>query len=82
MKTFFWLFVFFMATPMACGDFQARGPVAPVAAPAYARATAMRDLSCVCDLHHSPWQCPILNPLNEPGIELVSSWMLVGFVNC
>ena len=31
--------------------------------PAYA--TAMLDLSCVCDLHHSSWQCRILNPLSE-----------------
>ena len=31
--------------------------------PAYA--TAMPDLSCICDLHHSLWQCWILNSLNE-----------------
>ena len=24
-----------------------------------------RDLSLVCDLHHSSWQCWILNPLIE-----------------
>ena len=28
-------------------------------------ATATRDPSCVFDLHHSSWQCRILNPLNE-----------------
>ena len=28
-------------------------------------ATAMQDLSHVCDLHHSSRQCQILNPLNE-----------------
>jgi len=33
--------------------------------PATARAIAMRDLSCVCDLHHSSWQRRILNPLRE-----------------
>ena len=33
--------------------------------PAYTIATAMQDLSCVYDLHHSPWQCQILNPLNK-----------------
>ena len=27
--------------------------------------TATPDLSCVCDLHHSPWQCQILNPLSR-----------------
>ena len=30
-----------------------------------APATATRDLSQVCDLHHSPWLCQILNPLSE-----------------
>jgi len=32
---------------------------------AYATATAMPDLSCVCKLHHSSWQSRILNPLSE-----------------
>ena len=32
---------------------------------AYATATAMQDLSHVCDLHHSSWQHWILNPLCE-----------------
>ena len=31
---------------------------------AYATATAVRDLSHVCDLHHSSWQHWILNPLS------------------
>ena len=33
--------------------------------PAYTTATAMQDLSHVCDLHHSSRQCQILNPLSE-----------------
>ena len=33
--------------------------------PAYTTATATWDLSCVCGLHHSLWQCWILNPLSE-----------------
>ena len=33
--------------------------------PAYATATAMRDPSRVCDLHHSSWQRRILNPLSK-----------------
>ena len=32
---------------------------------AYATATIMPDLSCVCNLHHSSWQCQILNALSE-----------------
>ena len=33
--------------------------------PAYATATAMPDLSCVCYRYHSSRQCHILNPLSE-----------------
>jgi len=33
--------------------------------PAYTTATAMQDLSCVCNLHHSSWQCWSLNPLSK-----------------
>ena len=29
---------------------------------AYATATATRDLSRICELQHSSWQCQILNP--------------------
>ena len=31
----------------------------------YTTATAALDLSHICDLHHSLWQCQIHNPLNE-----------------
>ena len=27
--------------------------------------TATQNLSRICDLHHSSWQCKILNPLNK-----------------
>ena len=33
--------------------------------PVYTTATAMKDLSFICGLHHSSWQCWILNPLTE-----------------
>ena len=33
--------------------------------PAYTTATAMPDPTHVCDLHHSSWQCQILNPLSK-----------------
>ena len=49
--------------------------------PSYATATAMRYLSLVCDLHHSSWQCWILNPLSRQGIETATSWFLVGLVS-
>ena len=31
-----------------------------------ATATAVPDLSSVYDLHHSAWQCQILNPVSRP----------------
>jgi len=43
---------------------------------AYTTATATRDLSHICDLHHNSQQCKILNL-----IELESSWILVGFIS-
>ena len=32
---------------------------------AYTTATVMQNPSWICDLHHSSWQCWILNPLSE-----------------
>ena len=34
-----------------------------------ATATAMPDLSCICSLHHSSWQHPILNQLREVRVR-------------
>ena len=46
---------------------------------AYTTATAMQDPSCICDLHHSSWQCHILNPLSKPRDGtynlMVPSWI-------
>ena len=35
--------------------------------PAYTTATATQNPSSDCDLHHSSWQCGILNPMIRPG---------------
>ena len=61
---FFFVFCLFRASPVAHGGSQARGLIRAVAA-SLPRATATPDLSCVCDLHHSSWQCWILNPLSK-----------------
>ena len=61
---FFCLFAISWAAPLAHGGFQSRGWIGAIAL-AYARARAMRDLSRVWDLHHSSWQCQILNPLSK-----------------
>ena len=50
---------------MACGSPQARdGMEWELQLLAYTTATAT-DPNCVCDLHHSSWQCQTLNPLSE-----------------
>ena len=47
---------------------------------AYATATAMRDPSCVCNIHHSSWQHWVLNPLSEArdrtSTLMDTSWVL------
>ena len=47
---------------------------------AYTTATAMQDLSCVFDLHHSSRQRQILNPLSEAKDQtrnlMIPSWIL------
>ena len=59
---FFLFFLFlFRAVPLSS---QSRSRIA-AAAPAYSTGTATPDLSCLCDLPHSLWQCQILNPLIE-----------------
>ena len=37
----------------------------PSAVFGYTAATATPDLSRICGLHHSLWQCQILDPLSE-----------------
>ena len=48
----------------------------------YTPATATRDLSLVCNLHHSSWQHWILNPLSETRdgtcILVDTSWVHYG----
>ena len=45
----------------------------------YATATATQDPSRLCDLHHSSWQCQILNPLSKARdrtlILMDTSWI-------
>ena len=63
---FFCLFCLFRATPVAYGGSQAGGLIG-----AYTTATAMPDPSRLCDLHHSSWQCWILDPLSKArGLNL------------
>ena len=56
--------LFFMGAPAVDGGSQARGPIGATAA-GYTTATATRDPSQICDLHHSSGQRLIINPLSE-----------------
>ena len=60
---------FIRAAPVAYGSSQAQGQIG--AAPgAYATARATLDLSGICNLCHSLWQCRILNLLRGQGLNL------------
>ena len=56
---------FFLEPHLQHVDFPRAGLESELQLPASATATATRDLSRVCDLHHSSQQCQILNPLSE-----------------
>ena len=60
----FFFFLLFGAASMAYGNSQARVE-SELQWPAYATATAMLDLSHICDLHCSSRQYQILSPLSE-----------------
>ena len=81
LKGFFFVVVvlFFRAIPTAYGSSQARGQMEQQL-PADTTATATSNLSCICDLYYSSWQCRILNPLIEARDWTVSSWVQVGFI--
>ena len=61
---FFFFFCFFWAAPAVFWGAQA-GVELELQLPAYTTTTATRDLSRVCNLHHSSHQRQILNPLRE-----------------
>ena len=57
-------FCFFRARPVTYGDSKARSLIGAIDA-AFTTATAMWDLRCSCDVHHSSQQCWILTPLSK-----------------
>ena len=60
-------FFFFRTTLAAYGSMEVPrlGVESELQLPAYVTATATRDPSLICDLHHSSWHCWILNPLSK-----------------
>ena len=71
---FCFVLLFFRAGPEAYGSSQARGRM-ELQPPAYTTATASPYPSHICYLHHSSWQCRILNPLCEARDR---TWVLMG----
>ena len=59
---FIYLFIFFFLRHM---EVPGLGVESKLQLPSHATATAMRDLSRICDLHHSSQKCQITNPLRE-----------------
>ena len=64
---------------MAYGRYQAGGANQSYKLPAYTSATATRDLSLSCNLHHGSKQLWILNPLskirNRAHVLMDTSWV-------
>ena len=50
--------------------------------PVYTTVTATPGPSCVCNLHHSAWQCQILNPLSEARDQTWIILMDTRWVHC
>ena len=61
----FFFFFFLMAILAACGRVPGLGVELELHLPACATATAMPDLSHICNLCHNLWQRQIPNPLSE-----------------
>ena len=79
----FYLFIYFLlfrAVPVAYGVSQARVE-SELKPPAFTTATAMPDLSHVCNLYHSSWQCGSSTHSVRPRIEPETLWFLVVFVS-
>ena len=66
---------------MAYGSSWAKGRIGGTAE-VYNTATEIPDPGCICDQHHSLWQCRSLIHWVKPGIKPTSSWVLVGFLTC
>ena len=80
-NSFFFFFFFLLLGPHPWHmEVPRLGVKSDLEPPAYTAATAMQDLSRICDLHHSSWQRQTLNPLSEAR-DPTASWFPVGFVN-
>uniref|UniRef100_A0A8D1BK53 2'-phosphotransferase n=2 Tax=Sus scrofa TaxID=9823 RepID=A0A8D1BK53_PIG len=62
---FFFVFLLFLGPLSWHMEVPRLGVESELEPPAYARATATRDPSRICNLHHSSRQCQIVNPLSK-----------------
>ena len=60
-----YFFLFFLELHLQHMEVPRLGVESKLQLPPYTTATAMQDLSHVCDLHYSSQQCQILNPLSK-----------------
>ena len=73
------IFFLFRAVATIYGNSQDRGQIRVTAAGRRHSHVAMRDWSCICDLHHS--NARFLTHWVSPGVKPSSSWILVKFVS-
>ena len=76
---FILLFLSFRAAPATFGSSQAKGGIRAAGA-GLQHSHSNVGSEPHLDLHHSSWQCWILNPRSEARDQTQPSWMLAGFV--
>ena len=64
-QIFYFILLFFLGLHLWHMEFPRLRVQSELQLPAYARATATQDLSLICHLHLSSWQCQILDPLSK-----------------
>ena len=79
-KYVFFAFLLFGAGSVAFVGSQVRGQIGATAAGLHHSHSSVAP-SCICSLHHSSCNTVSLTHRVRPGIEPVSSWILVGFIS-
>ena len=78
----FFFFFFFLETHLWHREIPRRGVKSELWLPAYATVTTMLVLSCICNLYTTVYgNTGSLTHWERPGIEPMSSWMLVRLIS-
>ena len=79
LATLFFFFFFFLGLYLWYMEVPRLRVQSELQLPTYATATATPDPSGICDLHHSSWQCRVLNLLSKARegtrILVATSWV-------